>query len=132
MEGPSGGCLLQHPHIATCHHAAIWGVLHNSPHSVSCFLSKLSHFIFFSVLVQFLCCFLEAFLIFDFFEFSIPGNIWMLGFYRFWPCSIWSYGCWDIASERKVTQCRKFCNIFLEKFISLNPWQLLSNPFYEK
>ena len=51
IERPSGGCLLQHAHIATCHHAAMWGVLHNSPHSVSCFLSKLSYFIFLSVLV---------------------------------------------------------------------------------
>ena len=83
-------------------------------------------------LFQFLCCCLEAFLSSDFFKLDILSNLQMSSFYRLWPCLIWSYGRQDIAFGREVTQCRKFCDTFLEKFISFNPWQILSSPFCER
>ena len=99
--------LQQHLHMAACHNAARWGVLRNTSPSVSYFLFKFSYFIFFLILVRSSCFCLADFLSSDFFKFGVPGKVW-------------SYDCRYIASARELTQCRKFCNTFLGKLISLN------------
>ena len=123
--------LLQHLHVTAWWHVARWSVLRNTSPSVSYFLSKFSYFVFFLFPVWFSCCFLEAYPSSNLFKFRVPGKVWMYSFHWIWPCTIWSYGCQDIEFGREVTQCRKFYNTFLGKFISLNPWQILSSPFYE-
>ena len=63
---------------------------------------------------------------------DVLGNLQMSNFHKLQPYLIWSYGSQDIAFGRGVTQCRKFCDTFFEKFISFNPWQISLSFFCER